>query len=209
MFPGTSGNPDGVFLTPIDSYYKEYNLEEDIDTMPFSNEDINLLNSLIRDYYINDNDELSFTKVYSLNCKNPIEIKKLDKLSGSTVDTKEERDKLNKSFDCLERNDVDKGRKEVKESEQVVTVKKKLSRLLKEDWKDMVDYIKKSLFIALKDNIANQSVSMNYGNNAKINNTGAQSIKNVNINRTNSFNNSIPSNAFHKQRLTSSSSFNC
>ena len=147
--------------------------------------------------------------MYSLNCKNPIEIKKLDKLSGSTVDTKEERDKLNKSFDCLERNDVDKGRKEVKESEQVVTVKKKLSRLLKEDWKDMVDYIKKSLFIALKDNIANQSVSMNYGNNAKINNTGAQSIKNVNINRTNSFNNSIPSNAFHKQRLTSSSSFNC
>ena len=163
------------------------------------------LNSLIRDYFINDEDELSFTKAYSLNSKNSLEIQKLDKKSGSTLDTKEGQ-KLNESSDSLEKNElVEVCRSVVKEEEKKVVIKQKLSRMLKEEWKGMVDYIKKSLFIALKDNITNQSMSLNYMNNAKINNFNTTGSKSVN-NKTKSFYNSTQNN---NQKLRTSATFNC
>ena len=77
--------------------------------------------------------------------------------------------------------------------------------MLKEEWKGMVDYIKKSLFIALKDNITNQSMSLNYMNNAKINNFNTTGSKSVN-NKTKSFYNSTQNN---NQKLRTSATFNC
>jgi len=136
MFPGSS--PEDLFLTPIDSFYKNYHSEEENDILLSSDED--KLNDLFRDYYINDEDELSYNKKFSLKV-----------LSDSTIDTKHdkvsEKSSGSYSFDSAEL---------IKEDEKV-----KLSKLLKSDWRSRIHTIKSNLLGALQYTIN----IFNYKNN--------------------------------------------